>query len=135
MARIELELLGGAVIAVDQRHLVRKLGIVVPKLDGADMLLVVAAEQHHDRQQELAGEDRQRNAAGEAGRHDLVGTLGVGVCKLGEDHGMAARPGFAGQAFAIGEQRILADGRELGIFRTAEAAAEFESSAGTVRHP
>ncbi|MET4179895.1 hypothetical protein ABIB94_001991 [Bradyrhizobium sp. JR7.2] len=54
MAGVEFEHVGGAVIAVDERHLVGGFGIVVPKLDRADMGLVVAAEQHHDGLQELA---------------------------------------------------------------------------------
>ena len=45
---------GGAVIAVHQSHLMRAFRIVVPELDGADMLFVVAAKQHHHGHQEFA---------------------------------------------------------------------------------
>jgi hypothetical protein len=44
---IELEHIGGAVIAVDQAHLVGDFRIVVPEFGSADVLFVFAAEQHH----------------------------------------------------------------------------------------
>ena len=67
----------------------------MPELDGADVLFVVAAEQHHHGHQEFAGEDRQRHAAGQAGFDRLVRALEVGVCEFGEDDGMAGGPSFA----------------------------------------
>ena len=55
--------------------------------------------------------------------------------KFGQDDGMAGGPGLAGQAFVIGEQRVLADRLEFGILGAAKAAAEFKFRSGPVRHP
>ena len=135
MPGIELEHVGGAVVAVDQRHFVGALRVVVPEFDGADMLFVVAAEQHHHGHQELAGEHRQCHAAGQPGLDRLVGALEIGIGKFRQDDGMAGSPGLAGQAFVVGEQRVLADRLEFGIFSAAQAAAEFKFGPGPVRHP
>ena len=107
----------------------------MPELDGADVLFVVAAEQHHYGHQEFAGKDRQRHAAGQAGFDRLVRALEVGVCELRQNDGMARGPGLAGQAFVIGEQRVFADGLELRILFAAKTAAEFQARAGAVGHP
>jgi hypothetical protein len=111
------------------------LGIIVPELDGADVLFVVAAEQHHHGHQELAGENRQRDAAGQSGFDRLVCALEVGVCELSEDNGVPRGPGLAGQALVIGEQRVFADGLELRILFAAKTAAELQACARSVGHP
>ena len=76
----------------------------MPELDGADVLFVVAAEQHHHGHQKFAGKHRQRDAAGQPGLDRLVGALEIGVGEFRQDDRMAARPCLAGQALVIGEQ-------------------------------
>nr|WP_235984003.1 hypothetical protein [Bradyrhizobium australiense] len=99
------------------------------------MLFVGAAKQHHHGHQEFAGKNRQRHAAGQSGFDRLVRALEIGICKFGEDDRMAGGPGFAGQPFVKGEQRVLADSLELRILVAAKAATEFQARAGTVGHP
>ena len=135
VARIEFEHVGGAVIAVDQPHFVGDIRVVVPQLDRPDVLVVVTTQQHHDRGQELAGEHRQRNPAGQSGFLCLVDPLEIGILELGEHDRMAGGPGLARQALAIGEQRVFAERAELRKFSAAQSAAVFEAGAGSVRHP
>lgn len=133
--RIELEHVGGAVIAVDEAHLVGDLGIVVPELDRADMRLVVAAEQHHDGLQEFSRKHRHRHAAGQSGLDGLIGPFEIGVGEFGEDHGVPAGPSLARKALVISEAQIFAHGLERGQPFAVEAATEFQPHARRVRHP
>ena len=61
----------------------------MPEFDGADVLVVVAAEQHQHGGEEFSGEHRQCDAAGQAGFLRLVGALEVGVGELGQHDRMA----------------------------------------------
>jgi len=78
LPRIEFERRGGAVVAIHQAHLVGDFGIVAPKLDRTDVLVVIAAKQHHHRHQELAGKHRQRDAAAQPGLLGVVAALVLG---------------------------------------------------------
>ena len=49
--------------------------------------------------------------------------------------GLTCGPGFAGQAFIIGEKGVFADGLEFRIFFAAKTAAELQARAGSVGHP
>ena len=135
MPGIELEHVGGAVVTVDEPHLVADFRIIVPELDGADVLFVVAAKQHHHGHQEFAGENRQRDATGQSGFDRLVGALEIGVGEFCQNDRMAGGPCLAGQALVIGKQRVFADRLEFRILRAAETAAEFEPRTRPVRHP
>ena len=132
---IEFEHVGGAVIAVDQTHFVRNLEIVVPELDGADMLLVVTAKQHQHPGEEFACEHRKRHAAGQAGFLRGIGALEIGIGKFREHDRMAGGPGLAGQPLAIGEHGAFAERAKFGERLAAETAAILQPGSRTVRHP
>lgn len=135
MAGVELEHVGGAVVAVDEAHLVRDVGIVVPELDCADMCVVIAAEQHHDGLQEFAGKHGHRDATGQPGLDGLIRPLEVGVGEFGEDHRVAAGPGLAGKPLVMGEQQAFAGRLERRKAFAVEAAAKFQTRARAIRYP
>ena len=56
---------GSAVIAVGERHVIRCGGVVLPQLNGACALVVVATEHHQDRGQKFPEKYRDGNAAGQ----------------------------------------------------------------------
>ena len=62
---VEFEILRRPVVSVEQRHLVRKLGLVMPKLDRPDIVVgVAAAQQPHHGFDAGAGKERNGDGAG-----------------------------------------------------------------------
>jgi hypothetical protein len=98
------------------------------------MGVVAAAKQHHHRQEEIAGENRHRDAAGQARGLCRRTASEMRILEFGHDDRMARGPRPAGQSFVEAEAHPSA-GRSKFAERPVEPVAEFELRAILGRNP
>jgi len=91
MPRVEFECVGSTEIAVDQPEIIGRDEIAVPQLDCADMGVAAAAKQHHHRDEEIAGKNRQGDAAGQTRGLCSRTAFEMRVLEIGLDPGSSSR--------------------------------------------
>jgi hypothetical protein len=98
------------------------------------MGIAAAAKQHHHRQQEIAGKNRQGDAAGQARGLCRRTAFEMRILEFGHDDRMAGGPRPAGQSLIEAEAHRLA-GRSKFAERPVKPVAEFELRAILGRNP
>ena len=106
----------------------------MPQLDRADMGMTAAAKQHHHGHEEVAGKNRQGDAAGQTRSLCRGAALEMRILEIRHDHRATGRPRAAGKSLIETEACRLAGCAKLPE-RPVKPAAEFELHAVCGRNP
>lgn len=106
LAGDKLKIRGGTEVTVISEVAVLQCqgaGLFDPDLQRTDPSVAVAATDHQNGFQHVAGKDGHGHGCGQARGTRRLGTAEVTAVKAFEDHRTRLGPGFAGQAFTLGE--------------------------------